>query len=773
METQTLAIPVVWPEYYEDCVQCTDRLREALAGMDGMLEVTVNTDGRTLQVSYDKDLLTFEEIKERARLLGVTVAERYTHQSMAVAGLDCPDCALKLETALRRMPGVAWASLNYATSILIVEFEPERISLQRIRDKVRDFGYEVEPDAAAPEAPRRVRLRGLRLTLTAASGLLLAAGLVSDALGWTPGASALYLLSAVSGGVFAARTGILSLKGLTMDTNLLMTVAAVGAIWLREYSEAAAVMFLFSLGSTLEAYTMERTRRSIKSLIEAFPTHAWVKRDGALQEIPLDKVEIGEIVLVRPGERVVVDGTVVGGESAVNEAPITGESVPKEKRPGERVFAGSINGRGALEVRTTSTADDNTLSRIIHLVEEAQAQKAPSQRFSETFGRYYTPAVIVLAALVAVLGLGLGGAGADWLKRALTLLVVACPCALVISTPVAIVAAIGNAARSGVLIKGGAYLEALGEVTIAAFDKTGTLTSGKLSVTQVTPFNGHSAEEVISVAAAVESRSEHPLAEAITRKARETNARELKVSFFEGLPGRGARAVVNGDAFYVGSRRLLAELSIDVPASTAMAAMLTSGASVVYVATERELWGAIAASDTVKASSAQAISGLKQAGIRKTVMLTGDTAQTARAVAREVGVDEVYPELLPEDKLDMIRRLSSGQDMVAMVGDGINDAPALAVADVGVAMGGAGSHAAIEAADVALMADDIVMLPYAVALSRRAKWVIIQNVAFALVVVLALVGGALLKWVNLATGVLGHEGSALLVIANSMRLLKR
>lgn len=775
METQTLDIPVLWPDYFEDCEQCISRLTETLSGIHGMRQVDVSPDGRTLKIAYDKSLVTFEEIKERARLLGVGIARQYRHESIGIVGLDCPDCALKLESAVKRLPGVAWVALNYATSVLIVEFELQKTGLDAIYRRVKEFGYGIDLEQAVPQLAKKARIiRNARLALTILSGILLAAGGLTVWVGTEGAAAALFISSAVVGGVFAARAGILGLRGLTVDMNFLMTAAAVGAIALGEYAEAAAVMFLFSLGSALEALTVDKTRRSIKSLVEAFPTHAAIRRNGGLVEVVLDEIEIGEIALIRPGDKIPVDGTVIEGESAVNEAPITGESVPKDKTQGDPVYAGAINGRGALEVRVTNRSEDNTLARIVHMVEEAQAQKAPSQRFTERFGRIYTPVVILLAALTAIFAAPVfGGSYADWVKRALTLLVVSCPCALVISTPVAIVAAIGSAAKSGVLIKGGAHLEKLGEVTVAAFDKTGTLTTGNLSICDIVPFNSHTPEDVLTMAAAVESRSEHPLADAIVTRARDLGLPELQVAFFEAMPGKGARAVVNGGVIYIGSRRLIEELGIDVPGSTAIAGLLTRGCTVVYVADESQLWGAIGASDTLKASSADAIKRLKQAGIRETVMLTGDTAQTSRAVAAELGIDREFAELLPEDKVAKVHELRTGQHRVVMIGDGINDAPALAAADVGVAMGGMGSHAAIEAADIALMADDIVMLPYAVALSRRARGIIIQNVSFALLIIAVLVGGALVNWVNLATGVIGHEGSALLVIANSMRLLKR
>lgn len=775
METQTLDIPVVWPDYYEDCLFCIERIREALEGLDGMQSVVINPDRRTVQLTYDKELLTFEDISERARAVGVEVAEHYKHERMTISGLDCPDCALKVETAIRKTPGVVWASLNYATSILIVEYDPKLLKLDVIVRKVRDFGYDVEEKIRTPAEEKRIRTRrSMRVTLTVLSGILLVAGGLLLALGSEDVASALFIAAAVTGGVFAVRAGILSLKGLSLDTNFLMTVAAIGAIVLGDYWEAGAVMFLFSLGSTLEAYTVEKTRRSIRSLMEAFPTSATVRRNGELRQVPLEDVEIGETVIVKPGEKIPVDGTVTEGSSAVNEAPITGESVPKDKNKGDVVYAGSINGRGSLQVRTTSTAEDNTIARIVHMVEEAQAQKAPSQRFSETFGRYYTPAVISLAVMIGAIGpLITAATYQESIKTALILLVVSCPCALVISTPVAIVAAIGNAARSGILIKGGAYLETLGEVTVTAFDKTGTLTMGKLSLREIVPVAPVTEEELLATAAAVESRSEHPLADAVVRKAQEMGVQERHVSFFEAFPGKGARAVVNGEVVYIGSGRFLEETGISGFDQPVFSDLMTKGYSVIYVAREGKLIGALGAADEPKPSSAEAISQLRDVGIRRTVMLTGDTAQTGRAVARMLGIDDEYSELLPEDKLAKIRELSSGPEKVAMVGDGINDAPALAAADVGIAMGGAGTHAAIEAADVALMADDIVMLPYAVSLSRRARRIIKQNVAFALIVVALLIIGALTQRVNLATGVLGHEGSALFVIANSMRLLRR
>lgn len=776
METQTLDIPIIWPNYFEDCIQCVDRLRIALEALDGVTGVLIDTEHRGVQVIYDKSVLTFEEIRDYARAVGVTLAERYSHKSVKLIGLDCPDCASKLEKAVQRLRGVAWASVNYASSEVVVEFEPQVTGVDAVIKRIQEFGYEVEEEAPTAEKLRARRLRrDLRVGLTALSGVLLIAGLLMRRVPHAYSIADLLLIaSAVSGGIFAARSAAYSLKGLSLDMNVLMTVAAVGAMLLGEYAEAAAVMFLFSLGSTLEAYAVERTRKSIRGLIEEMPSVAMVNRDGTWQQLPVDKIEIGDVVMVKPGEKLPVDGTVVSGESTVNEAPITGESMPKNKSAGDPVFAGSTNGAGSLDVRTTSRSDDNTIARIVNLVEEAQAQKAPSQRFSEAFGRVYTPVVIGLAGVTAILGpVVFGGATQDWVTRALTLLVVSCPCALVISTPVAVVAAIGRAASSGVLIKGGAHLETLGDVNLVAFDKTGTLTTGHPQVKMVVAFEPHTESEVISVAAGVEYRSEHPLANAILDKARDMEMEERHATFFEAIPGTGARAVLDGGIFYVGSKFMMEEAGIPIPGGPSVEEAACEGCSLVWVADENSCWGVIGIADQLRESAPDAISRLKQIGVKQTVLLTGDNAAVGAAVARELKLDDAYSELMPDQKLARIRDLRSDGARVAMVGDGINDAPALAAADVGIAMGGAGNESAIDASDVTLMADDLIQLPYAVELSRRARRIMKQNVWFALGVVAVLVTGAMANVVGLATGVLGHEGSALLVIANSLRLFKQ
>jgi Cd2+/Zn2+-exporting ATPase len=532
-------------------------------------------------------------------------------------------------------------------------------------------------------------------------------------------------------------------------------------------------MFLFSLGNALEARTMERTRDSIRSLVNLFPTRATILHDGHEDVVEISQVKVGDIFIVRPGEKIPTDGVVVRGGSTVNEAAITGESAPVEKAVDDEVFAGSVNDRGSLEVRATATSEDNTLAKVIHLVEEAQGEKAPSQRFTEVFGRYYTPAVVALAILVAATWPYLTHVTlVEAVYISLTLLVVSCPCALVISTPVAIVSAIGNAARNGVLIKGGAHLEAAGGIKVVVFDKTGTITTGEAQVKQVFPANDFTSEQVLTLAASVESRSEHPLAQAILHHAKEQHILPQPITDFEALTGMGAAAKFDGATCIVGNSRLMEQLGVEIgDQADVVADLQKEGATAVMVATNGRLAGTIAISDTIRASARNAFAELRKIGIKRIVMLTGDNEGTARAVARELDVDEYYAELLPQDKVDIVRVLIDRFGKVAVVGDGVNDAPALAASTVGIAMGAAGSDVALETADIALMSDDLVKLPYAMRLSRNTLRIIRQNIAFALIVIGVLVGTTLAGWLRLSLGVFGHEGSALLVIANGMRLL--
>jgi len=780
LETKTLSLPVTLPTGFEECERCIGRLRDSLLQMGGVQSVEVDTETSTMTLVYDPHLAPIEEVERRAGQIGVDLRERFEHKTFNLVGLDCPDCALKLEKGVGRLNGVLWVSTNFASSRMSVEYEPDKTDVSTISRRVRDLGYSVRELGLAPGAGEAVRIPGRwqlsrQTVLTAISGMSLLVAVVLSRQGFDAPARALFALAAIAGGLYAARGAIYSLRSLVLDMNFLMTAAAVGAIAIGKWPDAAMVMFLFSLGNALEAHAVERTRESVQSLVELFPTQARVRRDGEEVLVPVGEVRVGDLFIVRPGEKIPTDGKVAAGASTVNQAPITGESAPVEKSPGNEVFAGTVNQQGSLDITATATAEDNTLARIVHLVEEAQAEKAPSQRFTEVFGRYYTPIVVGLAVIVAVLPpIAWGTEFRTALYIALTLLVVSCPCALVISTPVSIVSAIGNAARNGVLIKGGSHLEAAADVRVVAFDKTGTITTGEAMVTDIIPANGFSREEVLSLAAGVESRSEHPVAEAIRQAAVHQGVPIAEITDFEALTGMGAAAKFDESTCVVGNSRLMEHLGVDMSLQAdVLDGLQREGKTAVLVASDGRLAGIIALMDTVRETAREAFRKLRRVGVERIVMITGDNEATARAVAQDLDVDEYYAELLPQDKVDIVRLLIERfGSRVAVVGDGVNDAPALAASTVGIAMGAAGSPTALETADIALMSDDLGRLAYTIRLSRRALRTVRQNIAFSLVVIAALISTALLGRLTLSLGVFGHEGSALIVIANGMRLLR-
>jgi Zn2+/Cd2+-exporting ATPase len=589
-----------------------------------------------------------------------------------------------------------------------------------------------------------------------------------------------FALAIVFGGALVWRRALVALRARMIDMNVLMTIAVVGAAAIGDWGEGAAVTFLFAVGGYLEARALERTRRSIRDLMSLAPETARVRRHGDVAEVPSADVAVGETVLVRPGERIPLDGMISVGSSALDEAAITGESVPVDKTVGGEVFAGSLNSAGALEIVTTAPATESTLARIVYLVEEAQAAKAPVQRLVDRFTRWYTPAVVVLAALIAVVppligaaaGIEVGGFSA-WFQRALVVLVVSCPCALVISTPVSIVSAITRAGRDGVLVKGGAYLEVAAGVNVVAFDKTGTLTMGRPEVAEVLPLNGYGRDEVLAVASILETHSAHPLAQAIVR-AGSSGIDSGRAQDVAEEPGRGVRGIVEGLPAAVGTPAFV-EDALAVPDSemlVASGAQEVAGLTSVVVVLGGQVVGVIGIADTVRSEARSIVAALHRQGIDRVMMLTGDNERTGRAIAEQAGIEDVRSRLLPDDKTAAIDALRSERGtVVAMVGDGVNDAPALALADVGIAMGAAGSDTALETADVALMADDLDALPGFFRLAKRTVRIIRQNVAFSVVVKLVVLVLAVLGIASLWMAVFADTGVALLVILNGMRLL--
>ncbi len=628
----------------------------------------------------------------------------------------------------------------------------------------------------APTPSRRIRLGRHHLAILSGATLvtlLLAAGL--DRSGWPATAHLLYVLAYLFGGYAASRSAWRALRAGRIDINLLMLLSAAGAAVLDAWDEGAVLLFLFSLSNTLEFYAMARTRHAIESLMQLRPDRALVRRPDGEVVVGVDRVAVGEIIVVRPGERIPLDGRVTAGISDVDQAPITGESVPVSKGPGEGVFAGTINGPGLLEIEVTKLAGESTLARIIKLVAEAQGQRAPTQRLIDRVGQPYAIGIIAASAAVAI-GLPML-AGWPWARafyRAMTLLVVASPCALVISTPASLLSGIANAARAGVLFKGGAALEALAAVRTIVFDKTGTLTRGVLAVTDVVPLDGRSAAEVLSVAAAGEQRSEHHLAAAIVAAARAQGAAMPVPDTFRGVPGQGVVATINGTEVVVGSAHLVGKVCGGLPdgAAEAMTRLETGGKTAVLVATGGRVIGIIGFADIIRSEAPVAIAALRRLGVGHIGIITGDNARVADAVGSALGISHVEARLLPEEKVDAIRRLRSAGQEVAMVGDGVNDAPALAASTVGVAMGRTGTDAALETADVVLMHDDLRRLVYAIALARRARTVVMQNLTFASLVIVALVSAALFGGLRLAFGVLGHETSTVIVVLNGLRLLR-
>jgi len=587
---------------------------------------------------------------------------------------------------------------------------------------------------------------------------------------------AFYFLSMLIGGYALFRKGLLNLTRLRFDMYTLMTIAVLGAAFIGEWGEGATVVILFAISEALGTYSMNRARQSIRELMDVAPKQALVRREGKEFLIPVDEVQIGDIMIVKPGQKLAMDGVVVKGSSSINQAPITGESIPVTKNVGDQVYAGTINEEGLLEVKVTKRDEDTTIAKIIHLVEEAQAEKAPSQTFVDRFAKIYTPAILIAGFLVAVVPPLLFQADwNDWIYRGLALLVVGCPCALVISTPVSIVTAIGNAARNGVLIKSGIHLEEAGALSVVAFDKTGTLTRGVPVVTDFIPLISDKEKEFLSIAATIEKHSQHPLASAILRKAEEEAVPIREVEDFFSLTGKGVRAKINGIYYYMGSPGLFEELlPAGIPDQTKkrMLDLQQQGKTVMALGTDSEMLALIAAADDVRENSKEVIRRLHELGIKKTVMLTGDNRATAEAIGKQLGIGEVQAERLPQDKFEYIKQLRSDGSKVAMVGDGVNDAPALAASTVGIAMGGACADSALETADIVLMADDLGKLPFTMQLSRKALQIIKQNITFSLAiktVALLLIGPG---WLTLWMAVFADMGATLIVTLNGLRLLK-
>jgi len=705
-----------------------------------------------------------------------TSCELHAEAVFRVEGMDCNEEVVILERRLRPLAGLEALSADLMGQRLHVSYDAAKLSTAAMVDAVGQTGMRMWLEHEGPGASGAdVRVR-FRLTAAAGAAILsaVALGAWPGARGWAePVARLLLLLATAAGGVYPFRRALVAARTGTVDINVLMVLAVVGALALGDWLEAASVVFLFALAQWLEARTLERARQAIRALLDLSPHEALVRQDGADHRVPVDSIGVGAVVVVRPGDKVPLDGRILDGRGDVNEAPITGESLPVDKTPGDEVYAGTINGRGALEIEVTRVGRDTRLARIIHLVEAAQARRAPVQAFVDRFARVYTPLVIGLAAIVAVVPpVAAGADAAVWFYRALVLLVIACPCALVISTPVSIVSALSAAARNGVLIKGGSHLERLAEVRTVAFDKTGTLTRGEASVTRVVPVDGLDEAGLLAYAAGAEARSEHPVARAIVDRARSAGIAVPAATGFAATPGMGAEATVGNRRVVIGSDAILEARGIATPGDGLADALRREGNSVVWVAVDGRVAGVLAVADPLRDTALETVGLLRAQGVRRVAMLTGDHALTARSVAGALGLDEEHHGLLPEEKHAHVRALRERGGAVLMVGDGVNDAPALAAADVGVAMGAAGSDAALETADVALMSDELLKLPYALRLARATVRNVKTNVVVSLVLKAVFLVMATTGTATLWMAVLADTGASVIVVANALRLLR-
>ncbi|MFD6439051.1 heavy metal translocating P-type ATPase [Peribacillus sp. NPDC060186] len=694
-----------------------------------------------------------------------------------IQGLSCTNCAAKFENNVRDLEGVKVAKINFGASKISIQGSTtiEEIEKAGAFDnlKIRD-----EQEQVMEKEPFWKQKENIKVVFSTI--LLLISWILDKQYGDGSTMPVIgYAAAILVGGYSLFINGLKNLARLRFDMHTLMTVAIIGAAVLGEWGEGATVVILFAISEALEKYSMDKARNSIESLMNIAPKDALIRRGHHEMMVAVDEIEVGDTMIVKPGQKLAMDGRITKGASTLNQAAITGESEPIFKTVEGEVFAGTLNGEGLLEVEVTKRVEDTTIAKIIHLVEEAQAEKAPSQAFVDRFAKFYTPAIMLIALAIAVIPpLVINGEWSEWIYRGLAVLVVGCPCALVISTPIAIVTAIGNAAKNGVLIKGGVHLEEAGAIKAIAFDKTGTLTKGIPEVTDFTVLVDEvSEQEVLGIAAALESRSQHPLATAILQKADSQNMdyHSLVVEDFTAITGKGIKGTINREVYYIGKPHLFEEeggLTFSEVVRIQINDYQNEGKTVMVLGNQLRLLALIAVADEIRESSKEAIRKLHALGIEKTIMLTGDNIGTAKAIGTAAGVHEIQAELLPQDKLAFIKQWKQKYNRVAMIGDGVNDAPALAASTVGIAMGGAGTDTALETADIALMGDDLSKLPYTIRLSRKTLKIIKQNITFSLAIkILALLLIAP-GWLTLWMAIFADMGATLLVTLNSLRLLR-
>ena len=815
MKKITIQIPVLLPDVTDKKDQCIQRILNLLQDKVGIDSVHLKgTEPAELCIHYDPELLSLEQIKQLAQQAGAEISERFTHRLLEVRGIHHQRHAHILEQQLQQLPGMIVAVVS-ASGVIRLEWDNEKLSEMtvmqtianmglaiRAKQEHKDSGHHSHEEPGKPHSKNHghdhahggVLGEHTELYFAIGSGVFWLCGLILSFIDQVPDSISLVLFIAafILGGYFTLLEAIETIRLGKFEIDFLMLVAAAGAAALGKWEEGALLLFLFSLGHALEAYAMNKARKSISALSDLAPSTALLKHNGALQEVPIDTLNIGDVIVVKPNTKIAADGVIVQGNSTVNQAPITGESMPVDKHPvtdpganvnletladENRVFAGTINGNSVLEVKILKTAKDSTLSRLVELVKEAETQKSPTQQLTDKFERLFVPAVLILVTTLLFAFLIVDESFKDSFYRAMAVLVAASPCALAISTPSAVLAGVARAARQGVLIKGGRPLEDLGSLNAIAFDKTGTLTEGRPELTHVLPFGDVTEKQLLSVSVAVESLSDHPLASAIVTggKTRLGESNIPSAENLQALTARGIRAELSGTNVHIGNRRLFEELTGKaIPAAILkqMSQLEAKGHTAMIVQQDQNYLGVLSVMDVARPEARDTLSALKKLGIKRMIMLTGDHQKVADAVAKTIGITDPLGNLLPEDKVTAIDRLKAEEGKVAMVGDGVNDAPAMAKSTVGIAMGAAGSDVALETADIALMADKLDNLPFAIGLSRKAKSIIKQNLWVSLGIVAMLIPATLTGWANIGAAVVIHEGSTLLVVFNALRLLR-
>ena len=838
MKKLQIKIPVILPQVPNEKDTCVKRLIHELQAKEGIEKVHVSdkrkNDVPQLCFHYDPDVISIDRIQSLAKKTGAGITDKYGHKLLQVEGIRHARHARSIEKSLRSIEGVLEASVA-GTGVVRVEFDKGITGFAAIEKRLRkkdltiieesmvmkEFSKKpmerlfleeegLEKEGASSESHEHkegethedgeehahggVFGKNTELIFSIICGALLGIGFglsyVESIPEWV--SLTLYIGAYFFGGFFTAKEAVQTVAKGGFEIDFLMLVAAIGAAILGEWAEGALLLFLFSLGHALEHYAMNKARKSIAALADLAPKTALLKKDGRTEEVGIEELSIGDIIVVKPNSKISADGVVVNGKSSVSQAPITGESVPVDKLPVEdtgrdysadddikdenRVFAGTINGNNTLEIKVIKEAKDSTLSRLVKLVNEAQTQKSPTQLLTDKFEKYFVPSVLILVGILLFAFLVIDEPFSASFYRAMAVLVAASPCALAISTPSAVLSGVARAARGGVLIKGGRPLEDLGVITALAFDKTGTLTEGKPKLTEVVPLGDIEENELLKIAVAVENLSDHPLAKAVVRDGKERlEGTEIPdASDLEAVLGKGIKASLGQDKIYVGNLDLYEDLDDAKPSeeiSNKVRELEGGGNTTMLIRRNKEYIGIIALMDTPREAAKETLKKLKEIGIKRMIMLTGDNQKVADAVAKEIGLTDAWGSLLPEEKVDAIKKLKEQESKVAMVGDGVNDAPAMANSTVGIAMGAAGSDVALETADIALMADKLETLPFAIGLSRKAKAIIKQNLWVSLGIVALLIPATIFGFANIGIAVVIHEGSTLLVVFNALRLL--